>query len=155
MVSVDTEANPIPNGPMEIYFVCLFLGGIIMVLLNMVSYVQVSKQSKRLFNRIKDTSLDEANKVLQKEKKLGKMVALMNASFGVVYIPLIIVQLDVNSFSRIPIIIAYFCSYLVVVMDPLVYIYCNEKYCNEIKMILKSIPFVSRILNCKDNPTSA
>ena len=52
-VSIDIEDNPISPEPIEIYFMWLFFGGIFMVLLNIVSYVQVSKQSKGIFNQIK------------------------------------------------------------------------------------------------------
>ena len=159
LINVDTEGNPMNLDPMAIYFMMIVFSGIILLILNVLSYVQVSKQSQKLFNQIKDTSLDEARKVLQNEKKLQKMVGLITASFLLVYFPLAVVNLGQYTGawtlkSTMAGVIAFGFADLVVVFDPLVYIYSSEKYRNGIKMILNPILYQINKLNRKANQSS-
>ena len=145
MINVDTEDKPIFPGPMAFYLIIIAFSGILLFLLNILSYVQVSRHSKKIFDKLKDTSVEEATKVLKNEKKLQKMVGLIAAAFLFVYVPLVLLMAYPNVGFDYPIIgiIAFSCSYLLVVIDPLVYIYSSEKYRNAIKSILD--PIVSRI----------
>ena len=142
MVNVDAEENPIYPGPKNLYLQMIFLSGIILLVLNVVIYVQVFKQTKKMYNQIKDTSMEAAMNVLQNERKVGKMVTLMTTSFFLVYVPLIILNVvDSNAAITKPITstVVFFFSYLLVVIDPLVYIVSSNKYRNEIKTILEPI----------------
>ena len=131
--------------------------GIVIIVLNVLSYVQVRKQSQKLFGQMKDTSIEEAKKVLRNEKKLQKMVGLITASFLLVYVPLVLVKFAFpNSGYKNPMIgmIAFAFGYLLVVIDPLIYIYSSEKYRDGIRLILN--PILSRMnkFNRKAGPTS-
>jgi hypothetical protein len=138
IINVDTEENPITPDPMMIYLMVIAFSGILLISLNIVTYVQVSKKSKKLFSQIKETCKDEARKVLRNEKRLGKMVGLITASFMLVYVPLVLLMAFGNIVSENPIfgIISCFCAWILVVIDPLLYIYSSEKYRNGIKMII-------------------
>ena len=148
MINVDTEQNPFTPGPMIIYVMIILVSGILLLVLNVVTYVQVSKQSKKIFSQIKDTSKDEAMKVLRNEKTVGKMVALITTSFFLVYVPLMIlgwVYADTQDIKNPAIgVVCSICSYLLVIFDPVIYIYCSKKYRNGIKVILN--PVLSRVI---------
>ena len=130
---------------MAIYLMIIAFGGIFVLFLNILSYIQVSKQSKKLFDQIKLTSVEEAMKVLRNEKKIGKMVGLITASFMLVYVPLVLLMLVPKVGYEKPMlgVISFSCAYLLVVIDPIVYIYSSEKYRDAIRMILS--PSCSRI----------
>jgi uncharacterized membrane protein (DUF485 family) len=156
MVAVDTEENPISPGPSAIYLMIIALSGIVLLFLNILSYVQVYKQSKKIFDQIKNAALDEARKVLQNEKRLQKMVGLVTIAFFLVYMPIILLYAFSGSHMENPMlsVLCQFCGHLLVVIDPAVYIYSSEKYRNGIKLILN--PIFSRIstLKRKANHTS-
>jgi hypothetical protein len=146
VINADTEGNPIFPDPMVFYYMTIVFGGVALILLNVLSYVQVSKQSQKLFHQIKDINAEEATKVLRNEQKLQKMVGLMTASFIIVYaLPIMLQAILWNSSYENPMIavISLFLASLLVVIDPLIYIYSSEKYRKEIGMILN--PIVSRI----------
>jgi hypothetical protein len=123
---------------------------------------------------MKDISPDLAKTSLEKEKKVGKMMAWVTGLFFLVYSPLIIRDLvaiifyfDINSFrvtiwlinvfnsyfgfftiqvdsnARITMpaftIICLAINYSIGIIDPLVYLFFQKKYREEIKRLLKSI----------------
>jgi uncharacterized membrane protein YidH (DUF202 family) len=141
IINADPEGNPISPHPTAIYFLIIIFSGIILVFLNILGYAQVYKKSQRLFNQMKDTSVDEAKKVLRNEKRLQKMVGLISASFVLVYVPLFLVVVVFPSSGNTTRVIGYLFAYLLVVIDPLVYIYSSEKFRKEIKNILNPILF--------------
>ena len=142
MINVDTAENPIFPGPMTVYLTIFVISGIFLLSMNVVNYVQVFKQSKKIYIQMQRISTDEAEKFLRNEKKVGKMVALITTSFFLVYVPTTLLNLAVpNSTLAYPLlsITCFFCAILLVVIDPLVYIYSSEKYRMEIQLILHSI----------------
>jgi uncharacterized membrane protein YidH (DUF202 family) len=139
IINVDPKGNPITPDPTAIYFLIIIFSGIIMVFLNILCYVQVYKQSQKLFNQLKNTSVDEAKKVLRNEKRLQKMVGLITASFVLVYVPMFLVLVVFPSSGNTTRMISFFFAYLLVVIDPFVYIYSCEKFRKEIRVILNSI----------------
>ena len=149
MVNVDTDDSPITSDPMAFYFMIIGFSGMLVLVLNVVGFVQVSKQSRKLFDQIKITSVEEAMKVLQNEKRTGKMVGLITAAFLFVYVPLIItmVRSTKDSYENPMIgVLSFGCAHLLVVVDPLVYIFSSKKYRDAIKMILT--PSCSRVNVC-------
>ena len=146
IINVDNEGNPVSPDPMGIYFMIIILSGMVLLILNIVSYVQVSKQSRKLFDQIKLINIEEATKILKNEKRLGKMVGIITASFFLVYVPLVVIIMAFRDFAyENPIVgvVSFFFSWLLVVIDPLIYIYSNEKYRNGIRIMLN--PILSRV----------
>jgi hypothetical protein len=79
---------------------------------------------------------------LEKERKLGKMIALITLSFFGVYSPvMIILMIDENANTKLPVPFlvtqVIFCS--LVIIDPMVYIVSHEKYREGIKLLFKPI----------------
>ena len=150
IIHVDAEENPISPGPRTIYFMIIVFSGILLLCLNILSYVQVSKQSQKVFDQIKCTNADEATKVLRNEKMMQRMVGRITAACFLVYGPTPIVLIVIpNLFYVYPMIgvICLCCSDLLVILDPFIYIYSSEKFRNGIKLILN--PMFSR--NCTLN----
>ena len=90
---------------------------------------------------MKDADLDAANKHLERERKVGKMMAVIIGLFFLSYFPTIISgQIDPHFTITKPEVTVF--SYLVnlatVVIDPLMYTIYHEKYRDAIKMLLKS-----------------
>jgi hypothetical protein len=50
------------------------------------------KQSKKMYNQMKHVSSAVATKSLEREKKVGKMMALVTRLFFLVYIPTIVLR---------------------------------------------------------------
>jgi hypothetical protein len=153
LLNVDAEGNPVNPDPMAIYFMSILFSGIVLIILNVLGYVQVRKKSRQLFGQIKDTSIEEATKVLRNEKKLQKMVGFITASFVLVYVPLILALVVFPSAGiDYPIIgiMSFSFAWLLVVIDPLIYIYSSEKYRKGIRLVLN--PLLSKINKFNQNP---
>ena len=71
---MDLDGNLIKYDPGHIYWEIMVICGIIILLLNVATYVQVRKYSEEVFKKIKDINLDAGMKILEKERNLGKMV---------------------------------------------------------------------------------
>ena len=88
---------------------------------------------------MKDVNMELARQMLGKEKKVGKMVAIVSASFLMLYIPIIgIISADEHAAStkESTMVAAIVLGYGIVVVQPLAYIFYHEKYRNEIKILL-------------------
>lgn len=129
--------------PRQFWAVLLGLNGLLLFPLNAGTYYQVSKQSRRILEQIKDLNLDAGQYgFLEKERKLGKMIALITLSFFGVYSPvMIILMIDENANTKLPVPFlvtqVIFCS--LVIIDPMVYIVSHEKYREGIKLLFKPI----------------
>ena len=133
-----------------------------------------------MYDTMKKANLDMANKHLQKERSVGKMMAVITLVYYITYLPVFILykvrflllntlymvininlvccqffqiylakinstyfinQFDPHSSSTKPTaaIFCYLINWSNVVIDPLIYMVCNEKYRNAIKKLLKPI----------------
>ena len=95
-----------------------------------------------MFNQVKEINKDIANLMLENEKKAAKMVAIVSMSFLIVYCPIfIVIGLDehVAATNENFMVVAVILAYGLVVVDPVAYIICNEKYQKEIQITLKLI----------------
>ena len=123
-------------------FWLVLISGIAIVLLNVASYLQVRKQSKNISMAIKDINLDAGMKIIKRERKVGKLVAIISATFIIVYFPItVLVAVDPSaSVTKTTLYVAAVilaCS--IGVFDPLVCIMFQEKYRDEIRKMFNSI----------------
>ena len=85
---------------------------------------------------------DAAIAMSKKEKKAGKIVAIVTASFTIVYTP-VMLQAMLLKHATIThhwvMAITHIVSCSVVIIDPMVYLFCSERFFNEIKNMLKSL----------------
>ena len=79
--------------------------------------------------------------IMEKERKVGKMVGIVSASFFLLYFPLIILRaINPNAMIETPhsYILCMLLSCSVTIVDPVVYIIFQEKYRKAIEELLKS-----------------
>ena len=150
-----------PN-PFGIFMAIVMITGILLILLNVITYFQVSRKTQKLFLQIKDTNLEAGKKILEKEKALGKMVMIITGSFFVVYCPQITLQVA-NPYAQISDRPAYISTLLLacslVVIDPIIYCVSHEIYREEIKSMLEIcytklhalfLSIITKLERCKD-----
>ena len=77
-----------PDLSKRVYAILVLIIGIVLLCLNYGTFLRVSKQSQQLFKQIKDTSIEAGKKFLEKEKKMGKMTAIITLTFFLIYIPI-------------------------------------------------------------------
>ena len=114
--------------------------GLLMIVLNVAAYVKISRQSQNMYAQMKDTSTEIAEKILEKEKKVGLMMGIITLLFIVVYLPGVSLRLmyrDVHVTKPLTTLLFWLISWLIGIIDPVLYIIFQEKYQNEIKNLLQ------------------
>ena len=125
---------------MKIYFLMIIICGVLMFLFNIATFGQVRKYSRSIFKAIKAIDLDTAKELSKKEKIVGKMVARITATYVIVYLPVIIlVSVDPNATITYPwlMLIVHLLLNSLVIIDPLIYMLCHEKYREAAKRMFK------------------
>ena len=153
VINVDNENRSIHQGPEEIYAGLIILSFILVLILNIITFVQIRKRTRQVINGFKsslkgnkDEDADKAVKdvkerMIKKEWNMGKYVARITASFFIVYFPyMIVVSIDPNMLITRPFtsIVVNALTNSLVIIDPLIYIYANKTYLGEIKARLNS-----------------
>jgi len=147
LIDVDFNGNTTHFDPMKMYFIFVISSGIIMLLLTIVAFFRVSYYSKSMFNQMKDINMDIAKQMLNKEKSFGKMMAIVSASFIIVYFPIfILMSMDEHAAARKEkaMLVAIVLTASLVIIDPLAYIFCHKQYRTEIKIMLRPIMSIIR-----------
>jgi hypothetical protein len=142
LLDIDLAGNQMKFGPNTVRFPMYILFGISVLILNIATYFQVSRKAKKIFMRISVVNKDAGRKILEKERSVGKTVALLTAAFFIVYYPYaIFMELEPTASSTHPKVHAVLrlMVFSIVLIDPLVCVTCQEKYREEIKIILRSI----------------
>ena len=135
------------SNPEKTYALGIIGIGILILLLNVLTYIKISAHTRSMLTAIGRFSCEETTKkILEKERKLGKMVTLIIASFFIVYFPLVFLRIaDPEIMTKSPktyMIFAIFGSSIGII-DPLVYIVFNEDYRTEVKSLINdTISFV-------------
>ena len=127
-----------PGLSKRVYAIIIIIVGVLLLMLNVGTFHRVSKQSNALFNQIKDTSKEVGMKVLEREKRMGKMTALITLSFFLMYIPatvLFLIYPDAGFTHPTAVVVVDAVALFLVIIDPMVYIISHEKYREEIKLI--------------------
>ena len=93
-----------------------------------------------MYAQMKDISTEIAEKILEKEKKVGLMMGIITLLFIVVYLPGVSLRLmyrDVHVTKPLTTLLFWLISWLIGIIDPVLYIIFQEKYQNEIKNLLQ------------------
>ena len=142
ILDIDLAGKQINFGPRKLQTMIYIFLGISVSILNVATYFQVSRKTKKIVRRISIISIDAAYKILEKEKNVGKTVAMLTAAFLAAYYPYaIFVELIPNAHSTHPKVhnALLFLVSSIVVINPLVYMTCQIKCRKDIKTILRSI----------------
>ena len=147
MIGLDATGNTLSPHPFLIYMVVIIISGIVLLFLNIITFLQVSRKSRTLVKQLMATEALQSlqgieEKILQKEKDLGKMVIIITGSFFIVFCPQIILQISdpyANITQRAAQIITLYLACSLVVIDPIIYCVSHSKYREEIKNMLKTV----------------
>ena len=143
-LAVNHDGKPMPVDP-ELYFLLLAMfAGTMMFYLNVATYYKIREKSVII---LVGMNLEDAKRIIKKEHSVGRMVAMMTISACIIYLPLsLFLVIDpTHQFTQPTIALCcHVLTSMLVVIDPLVYVYTQEKYREEIKMMLKSIYLICR-----------
>ena len=114
---------------------------------NLLAYAKIVDYTKSFLSTNSSAELEAKKKILEKERRLGKMVTSIIISYFIVYLPVVILRVvEPNIMITKPKL--YVTSGILAnslgLIDPLVYTAFNEKYRNEVKSLVKDmINFIS------------
>ena len=141
-MDMDSDGRPSQINLEALLGTCVMVMGILMILLNGATYLQVSRRLKEIIRTMEGVNLSTAKNMLEKEKRVGKMMAIISVLFFLVYCPSLILH-NLNPEARITkpmaTILCFLVNASIGIIDPLVYMICQKKYRDEIKAILESI----------------
>ena len=154
----DLEIRPTRQSDPEIIYWGLFLiFGALVLFLNVATYVQIRRHSKKVFLKIKGVNLDAGIKVLEKERKVGMAFGLISISFFIVYFPMNLVMIllalypEASNSKTSFMVASQILASSFVVVDPMVYIMFRKKYLDELKEMMKPMFTMITPTNTKAN----
>ena len=116
--------------------------GIIVFLLNLLTYAKIADYTKSFLSANSSAELEAKKKIVEKERRLGKMVTVIIISYFIVYLPVVILRVVEPNITitkpKLFVTSGIFASSIGVI-DPLVYTVFNEKYRNEVKSLVKDM----------------
>ena len=147
-INVDINNRTFLWGPEEIYSSLILFSGILVLVLNIITFLQMRKRTRQILSTYRSSFKEgtDANvlqmarkteeRILNKERNMGKYVAKITGSFFLVYFPyIIVIQIDPNMLITRPItsILVNALTTSLVIIDPLIYIIANRTYLGEIR----------------------
>ena len=145
MIGLDATGDTLSPHPFVIYMVVIIISGIALILLNVITFLQVSRKSRALVQELMASEALQSlqnieEKILQKEKDLGKMVIIITGSFFLVFCPQIILWMSdpyANITQRAAHIFTLFLASSLVVIDPIIYCVSHQKYRQEVMTLIE------------------
>ena len=145
MIGLDATGDTLSPHPFVIYMVVIIISGIALILLNVITFLQVSRKSRALVKQLMTSEALQSlqkieEKILQKEKDLGKMVIIITGSFFLVFCPQIILWMSdpyANITQRAAHIFTLFLASSLVVIDPIIYCVSHQKYRQEVMTLIE------------------
>ena len=136
---INEDSNGSISHPERTYGFGIIIIGLFIFLLNLLTYIKITTQYREIRKHVSTAEDKRAKEILEKERRLGKMVTLIIASFFIVYFPLVFLRIaDPDIMTKSPktyMIFAIFGSSIGII-DPLVYIVFNEEYRTEVKSLV-------------------
>ena len=141
-VNVGSDGEAAVTDLYVIFKIILITIGVLILILNVVTFVKVSKKIKELTKEEKGENVNIARRILEKEKQMGVMLASLSILYFLVYCPSFVLTY-MDPYARLTqttiSIICNVMNWSIGVLDPLVYVICQKSYRLEIKTILQSI----------------
>ena len=142
LINIDKNGEPLNFGPEKLFFCLIVFPGFLMVMFNCATFGIVKNQSDKVFNQTKNFDVDASSKRSSKDKAIKRIIAIVTASYVLVYLPvMIMVALVPNSMIThrwlAMTIQALICS--LVIIDPLTFIICHKKIRSQVIMRLYCI----------------
>ena len=135
------------SNPEKTYALGIIGIGFFILSLNILTYIRISAHTRSMLTGIGNVGEETTKKILEKERKLGKMVTLIIVSYFMVYLPAVFMRIaDPDIMTTRPNVYWFsgMLAYSLGVVDPLVYIIFNQQYRDEVKSLIQdAISFVS------------
>ena len=135
------------SNPEKTYALGIIGIGFFILSLNILTYIRISAHTRRMLTGIGNVGEETTKRILEKERKLGKMVTLIIVSYFMVYLPAVFMRIaDPDIMTTRPNVYWFsgMLAYSLGVVDPLVYIIFNQQYRDEVKSLIQdAISFVS------------
>ena len=141
-INIDQTGAPLEFGPEKLFFALIVFPGCLMVLFNCATFGRVKNQSNKVFNQTKNFDVDASRKRSSKDKAIKRIIAIVTASYVLVYLPVMIISslvpnaMVTHSWLAMTI-QALVCS--LVIVDPLTFIICHKKIRSQVKRRLYCI----------------
>ena len=139
---VNQDVNGYNSNPEQTYAVAIIVIGLIIFGLNLLTYVKITEHHQSILTTISTAEKKTMKRILEKERKLGRMVTLIIISYFIVYLPAVILRVvEPNSMTTKPNIFVTVCIFAssIGVIDPLVYIVFNQQYRDEVKSLVNDV----------------
>ena len=157
LVNVDSNRNSldygdkIDRGPNLLIAGQMIIVGLIFLCLNFATYWMVARQSRILIQKMDGIHGETLRKILEKEKKVGKMMAIISITFMVVFMMAPIIRMIDFGFlrTRDGWIFHSVVTSLIVIINPLIYIICCDQYKKEIKNVMEETKSVVQTMVTK------
>ena len=140
-IPININGNPTAIEPETFMSGVMGIVGILVFLLNIATYAQISRKLQDLLMEMTNNNLEATKRLMAREKSVGIMVAIVSVSFFLVYFPTIVLRwIDQNASvtKTTATIICYLINWSIGIIDPLIYMICRKNYRDEIKCLLKS-----------------
>ena len=141
-INIDSDGNTIKLDLDSMLSPIMMTMGGIMLLLNVATFIQISNERKKLTGHMENPNCEFTQKMLEKERKLGIMMATISILFFLVYCPTFLLHaVDPNAHitKTTASIVCYLMNWSIGILDPVTYIICQKNYRDEIKEILRLI----------------
>ena len=142
VINVDKNGDPISTDPFAVFSGMIMIFGILLMIMNIGTFLRVRHETNRIVSKVKETNMDAGLRLLQKERKLGKMIAILTTSFFAVYTPHIILH-KIHPSAEVThttaTIFTTFITCSLVIIDPAIYIIAHNKYQLEIRRFLRPV----------------
>ena len=150
IIPIDSGSNPTSTEPEWVLGSIMFIPGVLILVLNIVTYAQISKLQSGIILAMAKISEEKMRKLIAREKRIGVMVAIVSIAFFLVYFPTMVLRvMDENAdiTKRNATIFGYLINWSIGIIDPLAYMMCRKNYRDEIKSIFEDVyrcsnPFV-------------
>ena len=151
LVNVDSSENSLDYKPLKLLAGHLIIVGLIFLGLNFATYWMVAQKSRVLIQKLEGIDEETLKRILDKEKKVGKMMAIISITFFLMFmLAPIIVMIDFGYLrTRDGWIFHMVVDSMIVIINPLVYIICCDQYKKEIKNVIEETKSVVQTMVTK------
>ena len=155
LVNVDSSGDPLDHEPLRLMAGHIIIVGLIFLGLNLATYWMVARQTRSLIQKVDEIQGETLRRILEKEKKVGKMMAIISIAFFIVFMLTSIIRIiDFNYLRTLDgWIFQTVVPNLIVIINPLVYIICCDQYKQEIKNVIEDTKSVvqTMVTNIQNN----
>jgi hypothetical protein len=142
-INIDSDGNTILKTDLDSLIKLIIMAmGMMILILNIATFVQLYKKSEKALETVEDQNSEMAKRIVEQEKSLGMTMAIISILFFLVFCPTYVLhRIDENAHltKTTASTICFLLNLSTGVLDPLVFITCQEDYRIEINAIVDSL----------------